>query len=42
MYARRKIAIITLKILGTTVQSIRAGAGGLHSLMVSSKYLFRH
>jgi hypothetical protein len=42
MHARRKIVIITLKILGTTVQSVGAGVGGLHSMMVSSNHLIRH
>jgi hypothetical protein len=31
MHARRKIAVITQKILGTTVHSVGAGAGGLDS-----------
>jgi hypothetical protein len=31
MNARRKIAIIPQKILGTIVQSVGAGAGGLDS-----------
>jgi len=43
MHASRKTAIITLKILGTTVQSVVvAGVGGLHSMMFSSNHLIRH
>jgi hypothetical protein len=42
MHARRKIAIIMVKILGTTVQSVGAGAGDLYSMMVSSNHLIRH